>query len=285
MRMLAAVLVVLLALTSGAGAQTMTYPVSPNAILPNPPPTAALTAWVGAPGRSLLWVEAEGATLRGWSYEGSNPAMPTVLYFGGNAARLIDEEPSLRAIAARGPGVIAFDYRGYGFSTGQADVMTMRRDALKLFEATATRVGGPGRVIVFGFSLGTVMAAYVASQRRVGGVALVASIADATEEIPAYAKASGMSFPGVTLVATADATEAFGEAALIAQSNAPLLVVHGELDSTVPVAQGREVYAASKVTAKRLVVIPGVGHNGALAAPATLDALIELASSVLPAAR
>ena len=74
---------------------------------------------------------------------------------------------------------------------------------------------------------------------------------------------------------------AFGEAALIAQSNAPLLVVHGELDTAVPVAQGREVYAASKVTAKRLLVLPGVGHNGALAAPATLDALIELASTVL----
>ncbi|HEY0383038.1 MAG TPA: alpha/beta fold hydrolase [Candidatus Elarobacter sp.] len=274
----------MLALTSGAAAQ-MTYPVSPNAILPNPPPTASLTAWVEAPGRTMLSIDAEGATLRGWSYAGSTPAMPTVLYFGGNAARLVDEESSLRAIAARGPSVVAFDYRGYGFSTGQADVMTMRRDALKLFDATAARAGGSGRVIVFGFSLGTVMAAYIASQRKVGGVALVASIADATEEIPAYAKASGMSFPGVTLVATPDATEAFGEAALIAQSNAPLLVVHGELDSTVPVAQGREVYAASKVTAKRLVVIPGVGHNGTLAAPATLDALIQLASSVLPAAR
>lgn len=273
----------MVALTGGAGAQTMTYPVSPNAILPNSPPTAPVTAWIEAPGRTTLSVDADGATLRGWSFTGSKPAMPTVLYFGGNVARLVDEEPSLRAIAARGPGVVAFDYRGYGFSTGQADVMTMRRDALKLFDATAVRAGGPGRVIVFGFSLGTVMAAYIASERKLGGVALVASIADATEEIPAYAKASGMNSPGVTLVATPEATEAFGEAALIAKSNAPLLVVHGELDNAVPVAQGREVFAASKVTAKRLVIIPGADHNGALAAPATLDALIQLASSVIPA--
>lgn len=266
--------------TVGAGAQGVTYPVSANAILPGTLPTAPLTAWGVAPRRSTIAVDADGETLRGWWYAGSAPAFATVLYFGGNAARLLDEDPYLRAIAARGPSVAAFDYRGYGFSTGKADVMTMRRDALRLFDATAVRAGGPERVVVFGFSMGTVFAAYVASQRKVGGVALVAAIADAAEEIPPFAKASGMSAPGVTLVPTADATEAFGEAVLIARSTSPLLVVHGDADAVVPVVQGREVFAASTNTAKQLLVLPGVDHNGALIAPATVDALIRFVASL-----
>lgn len=280
MRTLVAISLCVLGLTSVAGAQGRTYPVSPNAILPNVVPTAPLVAWVEAPGRTVLSVDGDGVSLRGWSFAGTAPSMPVILYFGGNVARLVDEEPSLRAIAARGPGVVAFDHRGYGFSTGQADVMSMRRDALRLFDATAARAGGPGHVIVFGFSMGTVFAAYVASQRKVAGIALVAAIADAAEEIPSYAKASGIDFPGITLVPTADAVAAFGEAALVAQSTAPLLVVHGEADRVVPVAQGREVAAASPATVKRLVVLPGVDHNGALAAAATLDALIAFAASL-----
>jgi fermentation-respiration switch protein FrsA (DUF1100 family) len=128
--------------------------------------------------------------------------------------------------------------------------------------------------------MGTVFAAYVASQRKVAGIALVAAIADAAEEIPSYAKASGMDAPGIALVPTADATEAFGEAALVAQSKAPLLVVHGESDPVVPVTQGREVFAASPATVKRLLVLPGVDHNGALAASAMLDALIGFVSAL-----
>ena len=280
MRTLVTVSLFVLGLTGVAGAQGRAYPVSANAILPSTVPTAPLSAWTEAPGRALLAVDGDGVSLRGWSFAGSTPAAPTILYFGGNVARLLDEEPSLRAIARRGPGVVAFDYRGYGFSTGQADVMTMRRDALRLFDATAARAGGPGHVVVFGFSMGTVFAAYVAAQRKVAGIALVAAIADAVEEIPSYAKASGFDFPGITLVPTPDAVEAFGEAALVAQSKAPLLVVHGEADRVVPVVQGREVFAASPATVKRLVVLPDVDHNGALAAAATLDALIAFVSAL-----
>ncbi len=280
MRSLFSAVVLVFGLTRAAGAQSLTYPVSPNAILPSTLPAAPLTAWVDTPGRTGVSVDAEGVTLRGWSYAGSTPAFPTILYFGGNVARLLDEEPHLRAIAARGPGVVAFDYRGYGFSAGQADIMTMRRDALRLFDAAAARAGGAHRVVVFGFSMGTVFAAYVASQRKVAGIALVAAIADAAEEIPTYAKASGMSSPGVTLVPTADATETFGEAALVAQSTAPLLVVHGEADTAVPVAQGREVFAASGATSKLLLVLTGVDHNGALNAPATTDAVIRFAATL-----
>ena len=47
------------------------------------------------------------------------------------------------------------------------------------------------RVLVYGFSLGTAMAAYVASERKVSGVILAAPFASAEEEMPVFARRMG----------------------------------------------------------------------------------------------
>ena len=47
----------------------------------------------------------------------------------------------------------------------------------------------------------------------------------------------------------------------IAKVRLPLLVIHGEADTLIPVEQGRELYEASPVQDKELLIIKGAGHN------------------------
>ena len=47
----------------------------------------------------------------------------------------------------------------------------------------------------------------------------------------------------------------------IRQVNKPTLIVHGEYDQIIPVAEGRELYQNSGAKDKKLLVIPQADHN------------------------
>lgn len=177
-----------------------------------------------------------------------------------------------RSIAACGATVTAFDYRGLGFSGGMADVLRFRRDALAIYDHMARKAATSP--VLFGFSMGTAMATYVASERPVAGIILAAPIAFADEEFPAYARARGLTPAETAEVRLADdAYVTFDEVLLVARSSAPLLVMHGDADTLVPPAQGRQLYAASPAKRKQFVTLPGATHNEAAGSPGSLAAV------------
>ncbi len=250
--------------------------ISANFIIPLPPPTAPIAQWVAAEGRTAFSLEADGATLRGFRYAGADPKAPVMLFFNGNGMTVLRTDLLYRKLAAMGPTVVAYDYRGYGFSTGKPDLMNYRNDALRLYDALA--VSAPGhRVVVYGFSMGTVMASYIASERAVAALILGAPIASAAEEFPVYGKLIGYSDAFIaTHKVSPDADVAFGEAVLVTKSHAPLLVLHGTEDNLIPANQSREVLAASPSTSKRMVVLPGADHNATASEPASFLAVERL---------
>ena len=63
--------------------------------------------------------------------------------------------------------------------------------------------------------------------------------------------------------AVAEALEA-GYRAKVASISLPALVIHGELDTLAPVAQAREMYESFASEQKRILTIPGAGHNDLL---------------------
>jgi hypothetical protein len=275
----ALILMLTMSVTVPAAAQTALPPVHANAVIPQPPPSAPIASWVAADKRATMSVDAGGATLRGWSYTGADPALPTVLFFNGNGAAIADLDALYRSVAALGPRIVVFDYRGYGFSGGGADVATFQQDALALYDAVAKDAGRSA--VVYGFSLGAPIAAFVAAHRPVEGVILAAAMANAREELPVFAKGRGA--PDVianALVAAPDAEAAFDDLGFVARSTAPLLVLHGTADEAVPIAQGREVLAASAAARKRIVELPNTGHNGTVSAPASMAAVREFLTSL-----
>jgi fermentation-respiration switch protein FrsA (DUF1100 family) len=67
---------------------------------------------------------------------------------------------------------------------------------------------------------------------------------------------------------------------MMARSDAPLLMLHGEADDLVPIPQGREVFTASPAKRKVFVSVPGAGHNETLDSPVAMSAVREFLAAV-----
>lgn len=121
---------------------------------------------------ALEVVAADGARLRGWMRPAAAVPAPLVLYFGGNA-----EEVSWTLADARWPpdwSVAAINYRGYGASEGKPSEVALSGDALVIHDALAARPDvNAARIVAFGRSLGTSLAAKLAAARPIAGVILI----------------------------------------------------------------------------------------------------------------
>jgi alpha-beta hydrolase superfamily lysophospholipase len=273
----------LLLVSSYSFAQTNLRAVPANLLIPQPPPSAPIADWTASATHTLQSLSVADAMLRGWEYPATSANAPVVLFFNGNGMTVDRSEPLYHTLASLGGDLWVYDYRGIGFSSGSPDVMTFRQDALRIYDAVAT--ARPGRpIVVYGFSLGTAMASYVASERKVSGIILAGTIASAREEFPVYTLARGLPAAiASSLTPAPDSIEAFNEVGNIARSNAPLLMLHGEADTLVPINQGREVFAASLSTRKQFVSLPGVTHNQTPATPQSIKAVGEFLAMFLPA--
>jgi uncharacterized protein len=269
----------------GVAAAQTSHAFHANGVIPSPLPAAPIAHWTNAKGRTTTTLEAPGAILRGWSYAGADPKAPTVVFFNRNGTTLDANDATYRALAALGPTVVTYDYRGYGFSIGVPDVHFMQTDAVRIIEAAA-KEAAPRGVVVYGFSLGTSVAAYAASQTTVAGVILAAPVASAQEELPIALAGSGVpASVAATMVPAPDAVAAFAETDFVGRFQAPLLVLHGTADTDVPIAQGREVYAASSSARKRFVELPGLTHEQTVDAPDARAAVKAFIAALSPPSR
>lgn len=228
--------------------------VHPDDVMDSPLPKAAAVNWQNAPGRERIALRVPGGVLRGYRYAGKMSAAPTLLVFGGSGNIIQRHDQAMRGFARFASSVEWYDYRGYGYSTGTAHFDALQTDALRMFNASAKRAGGPGHVVVLGYSMGTAIADYVALRRHVGGLILAApwsnyvTTAQYTDAKHAYRL-------------TPAAAKDFDQIAMVRLIRVPLLVFQGTKDDQIPPSQGREVELAAVSNDKRFVAIPGAKHS------------------------
>lgn len=176
-----------------------------------------------------------------------NPAARfVVLYSHGNAEDLGDDLPLLRELHDAGFAVLAYDYRGYGASTGQPTVRGTGEDIAAAYACLTHTLGvAPGRVIVYGRSLGGGPAAELASREPVAGLVLESTFTSALGVSP-----WGRIFP-FDWMRTRRRLE---------RVHAPVLVIHGTADQVVSFANGRALFAAARPP-KQSLWVDGAGHN------------------------
>jgi len=107
------------------------------------------------------------ATLYGVYRKADKNDAKLILYFGGNsddATRILLHVKSLKEF-----NFIAFNYRGFVKSSGKPTQKALFSDALEIYDKYAKNRD----VIVVGRSLGTGVASYLASKRKVKGVVLI----------------------------------------------------------------------------------------------------------------
>jgi len=76
--------------------------------------------------------------------------------------------------------------------------------------------------------------------------------------------------------------DAIGLLAVNGLPSIPILLVHGTIDGTVPIAQSRQIAAAMTMAGRHTVVLeePGEDHVGILTDPATIASLLALLRQV-----
>jgi fermentation-respiration switch protein FrsA (DUF1100 family) len=161
--------------------------------------------------------------------------------------------PILAGIAQRGYAVFAFDYRGYGLSTGRPSERGLYRDVDAIVEQFWHQRSGGIPIVYWGRSLGVTMAAYASTIRAPDGLILESGFPD----VRSLVRAS----PLVAFLAWFS-TYRFPCAEFLRRVRIPVptLVLHGDDDHVVPIALGRALFEKIKEP-KQFVIIRGGDHN------------------------
>ena len=232
-----------------------------------PPPKPPLERWSAPVLPATTKVElrsAVGPTLRGWLYPSIMPAAPYVIFFYGSNEDVLIERNRLEWLASIGANAVCVDYRGYGFSEGEPTADGVRGDALRVFDYVQAKLAPAGsRIFVYGWSVGTQFALHVAANRAVAGVILQAppASADAMDDASRKADVPSIARWAVRLRSDDAVRSIYQGAAEARKVTAPMLVIAGTLDTTVPSAQARQVLDAAASTSKQLVMVEGADHN------------------------
>jgi fermentation-respiration switch protein FrsA (DUF1100 family) len=178
----------------------------------------------------------DGVNLVGW-YVPSEPARGTVLLFHGNAGNLSDVLFDYREWRRLGFNVFGVDYRGFGESEGSPTEQGLYRDAEAAWaHVVNVRREDPGRIVVFGRSLGGAVAIELASRHEPAAV-IVESTFTTLPDVGA------LHYP--LLPVRLLALHRYESVHRIPHLRCPKLILHGREDRLIPMALGRRLFEAA----------------------------------------
>jgi fermentation-respiration switch protein FrsA (DUF1100 family) len=173
----------------------------------------------------------------------------TLWYFHGNAEDLWSIEPRLHQLHDLGFAVFAAEYPGYGRSTGAPSEESLYAAA----RAARAYLRGPlgvtaARTIAYGGSVGGGPAVQMATEERLGGLALQSAFMSPYRVLTHWPVLVGDGFENLKKME---------------RVACPVLVIHGRRDSVVPFYHGEAIYAAAREP-KRHLWVDAAGHNDLL---------------------
>jgi fermentation-respiration switch protein FrsA (DUF1100 family) len=204
---------------------------------------------------------ADGVQIHAWHVTPQDNK-PVVLYFHGNGGSLKYRVGRFSKLIGAGIGLVAVEYRGYGGDAGAPSEQGLIADAEAGYAFAAAHYPAQ-QIVVWGESLGSGVAVALAAEKPVGRVILEAPFTSAV----AVGARHYWYLPVRLLM-----KDQFRSDRRIAKVTAPLLILHGVQDRTVPYAMGEQLFALANQP-KHLVRFLDGGHedldqNGALDAVA-----------------
>jgi fermentation-respiration switch protein FrsA (DUF1100 family) len=194
----------------------------------------------------------DGVPLHGWFLPG-RPGAPVLLFLHGNAGNISHRGETVAIFHRLGLQVFIIDYRGFGRSGGSPSEEGLYRDARAAWRyLTEVRGLAPGDIVVFGRSLGGIVAAQLAAEMQPAGVILESSFSSAKD----VARATFPLLSRLVLV-----RYRFDGEDAARRLRCPVLVLHSPDDEVIPYALGRRLFEAAP-NPKRFAELRG-GHNDA----------------------
>ncbi len=200
------------------------------------------------PGVEEVSIPVKGATLSALHFRLPDPK-GVVFFLHGNSGNLDSWLTSVEFYRRANFDLFVLDYRGFGKSSGQVESEAqLHEDVKAAWQFIAPRYAGK-KMVIYGRSLGTGLAAKLASEVQPDLTVLVSPYLSLNAMaqlrypwlpgfINRYPMRSDLWLPAV---------------------KTPVMILHGDQDGVIPLAQGEALRATRPST--EFVMVPGAGHN------------------------
>jgi len=187
----------------------------------------------------------DGETISAYHLKVKDPDK-LLIYSHGNAEDIGTARPFLENFQRLGISVLAYDYPGYGTSTGNPSEDGCYASIEAAFKyATETLGYKPGQITLFGRSLGSGPAAWLAEREEVAGLIFDGGFTSTFRVMT-----------GMKLLPW----DKFDNLARLPKIKCPILIIHGTNDRVVPFSHAVKNWEAIEGSKYRLFV-EGAGHN------------------------
>lgn len=196
----------------------------------------------------------------------ANPAaLYTLLVSHGNAEDLGDDRTWLEDLRRAGFSVFAYDYEGYGTSEGKPGEKAAYQDEVAAYDFLAVNLKtAPDRIIIFGRSVGTGPAAYIAARRPSAGLILQSPFVSAFRVLTRIPLLPFDKFPN---------------SRNIRHVHSPVLIMHSRGDSVIPFWHGQKMFELANEP-KQAFWAQNADHNEMDSATGYYESLQKFASTL-----
>ena len=191
---------------------------------------------IGLEYEDVCFTASDGERITAWFVPAEN-ARGTMLMCHGNGGNIGDRMHSIELFHNLGLNVFIFDYRGYGNSSGRPSEGGMYQDALGAWNYLTRVKHVPAEsIVVFGRSLGSAVATWLAEQETAAGLIMEASFIS----IPDIGAGMYPYLP-VRLLCR----YSYNTLSCISKIKCPVLIAHSRDDDMIPFAHSQKLFEAA----------------------------------------
>lgn len=186
-----------------------------------------------------------------WWHAPADDSHPVLVYFHGNAGHIGERDYKIREMVEAGYGVLLATYRYNAGAGGKGSEEALLADARGALEFVRSHGINDERIVLYGESLGSGIAVAMAAERNVAGLVLetpYSSIAEVAHSRYWFALAKWL------------IRDRYDSLARIGKVKAPILLFHGDADTTIPIRFGERLYDAAPEP-KEAHFYPGGSHT------------------------
>lgn len=196
--------------------------------------------------REIYIPVAKSVTLNGLLFEKPGQKL-LMIYFQGNARNLQNFLDNHSMVLAWGYNVLVTDYRSFGKSGGLLQGQDqLYADADRVYNYALQLGYAPDNIVLYGYSMGTSSAAYLASTQAAKAVILES----------AYS-----SIPEIDWVGNKAPLYELNTAEKATRIMVPTLLIHGVNDTVITVDHSKRIFNNLSTPHKNLILIEGGGHG------------------------
>ncbi len=201
-----------------------------------------------------IYFKSGNEKLHAWYYK--NPQSNLIILLShGNGGNILYRVGLIEMLLESGASVFAYDYQGYGHSSGEISLQTACLNGVSAYEYLTQHLNySSDNIILYGESLGTGVSTYISQHYSYKAIILQSGFSSlrkrSTETLPFLVLYPEFMWPDYSL----------DNLKILQKPHKPLLLIHGKLDNVVNFSHFENLYEHS-LPPKEALVLEKTGHT------------------------